>query len=101
MARQKLSEWMLDWLRDYGRKLSPTATIKRTRSGRHQKSAGAWVWYVSDYPNVTDIGGCETLTELRHCPNLGLIRSGIGIDVEVCCDCKGICEGLRKADGDR
>jgi hypothetical protein len=74
--------------------LSSKAVIRRTRSGRHQKAAGAWSWYIRDPERQTlEIGGYLPVSKLFRCPNLTVDDSSVASSREliVDCACKGKC----------
>lgn len=85
----KLSDRMIQRLRDMGFSLSEEATIVRTYAGHWQKSSGAWAWVVQDPGGAWSecLGGQDTLTNLIKCPNLNTWSDGYDTHVE--CDCGG------------
>ena len=91
----KSSEKMLNWLRSQGFEFSDQAVIRRTYAGRNQRSAGAWMWYVFDYPGTPyQVGGYAPLSELLKCPKLEFDHHNS--DGTVDCSCIGRCKGLKK-----
>lgn len=39
------------------------ATFQRTRAGKHQRAAGAWLWFFIGADRTFMVGGCQPLSE--------------------------------------
>lgn len=94
---KKLSERMLDRLRDMGIKITKNCRIDRTYAGQVQKMAGAMSWVVVEKElGEINLGGYATVTNLMKCPKL--IKNGASWDrwcAVIECGCDGhVCKGL-------
>ena len=87
--REKPSETLLRRLRDeLLLKIPPTASIHRTRAGKHQMAAGSWLWWVDENPSI---GSYCRVTDLIKTPILtaDIVWSGgypsvqIGVSIEI------------------
>ena len=105
--RMKKSQCLIQRLRDELNFKLPADTIaKRTRSGWHQKAAGAWIWFLSSESRFIfpEIGSPFTITELIKSQKLCVVFVNRGSDIEIYPDDIGpdtaITQFPREADND-
>ena len=55
-------------------------TLRRTKAGRHQRSAGAWSWFFDapNDPHVSEIGSQWSATEILKAKHLSVSTNDVG-----------------------
>ena len=73
-------------LKAHGIDCPPDVQIRRTRAGRHQKAAGAWLWFLwsnSSWSRNGCIGSHYTVREIARGPfTISIHNSDVSLDPE-------------------
>ena len=56
--------------------------IYRTRAGRHQKAAGAWLWFMKSTSRSYTVGSQTRVTELMRCPGWTVEKDSMDIHID-------------------
>jgi len=68
-------EKLVKRLREEGYSIPDGYIFRRTYAGHHQRSAGAWLWYIWT-PDGQEFGSCESVKECLEANTLSIGKYG-------------------------